>query len=128
MYPKYTLSTENGEFLLNAKKKAYNKLSNYLISMEEGVFEKKRDSFIGKLRATTGKIKYVIYDDGESSKDFFKNANISRYRLRKELAAIMYSHKINKNTEVQMKDFLNTTVVIPFVNTNYKAVEFKPIK
>lgn len=95
LYPKYTLLSDDGiripshivigSFILNAKKKAYNKSSNYLISMAEGEFEKEKESYIGKLRSLSGKSKYIIYDDGESASDFFKNANISRFKVRSEL-------------------------------------------
>ena len=51
LYPKYTLLVDStNEFVLNAKKRAGNKLSNYLISMNEGEFDKKKDSYIAKLR------------------------------------------------------------------------------
>lgn len=42
LYPKYVLSVHpTGEFLLNAKKRAANKQSNYLLSTKEGEFERK---------------------------------------------------------------------------------------
>ena len=127
LYPKYIMTTEKSQFLLNAKKKAYNKTSNYMISMESNKFDKKHDSYLGKLRAISGKIKYVIYDDGESTKDFFNHNNISQSKLRNELGAIMYSHKVNTNNEVSMSDFLNTTLVIPSVNQHDNSVQFKPL-
>jgi hypothetical protein len=42
LYPKYSLVIEGcEEFLLNAKKRAGNKKSNYLISLKEGEFDRK---------------------------------------------------------------------------------------
>jgi hypothetical protein len=70
MYPKYVLMNELGtEFILNAKKRAGNKQSNFLISCKEGQFERKKESFVAKLRAVGSKNRYLIYDNGE---DFYK--------------------------------------------------------
>ena len=80
-YPKYILKTEHtGEFILNAKKRIGNKKSNYIITMKEGEFDKKKDSFIGKLRLLVAN-KYVIYDNGEN---FERNMYASRFKLRNE--------------------------------------------
>jgi hypothetical protein len=83
LYPKYSLLlADSGEFILNAKRRAGNKLSNYLISSKEGEFERKKESFMAKLRACTSKSMYTIYDSGEN---FQKNVNISRNNIRNEL-------------------------------------------
>lgn len=50
-YPKYTMILEStGEFIMNAKKRAGNRKSNYIVSIKEGEYEKKKESFIAKLR------------------------------------------------------------------------------
>ena len=50
-FPKYTLILEStGEFIMNAKKRTGNMNSNYLVSYKEDEFDKKKESFIGKLR------------------------------------------------------------------------------
>lgn len=83
LYPKYLLQfSGTGEFLLNAKKRAGNKLSNYLISSAEGEFDRKKPSFISKLRATEGKKKYLVFDSGEN---FFKNSSVARSKIRNEI-------------------------------------------
>lgn len=83
MYPKYVLMNELGtEFILNAKKRAGNKQSNFLISSKEGQFDRKKKSFVAKLRAIGSKSKYLIYDNGEN---FDKNPNVPRNKLRSEL-------------------------------------------
>lgn len=63
-------------------KRAVNKLSNYLISIKEGEFDRKKESFISKVRAVKNKSQYVIYDNGEN---FQRNTNVSRFNLRNEL-------------------------------------------
>lgn len=83
IYPKYSLFLgSNNEFLLNSKKMVGNKTSNYLISMKEGEFNKKKDSFIAKLRSQESKNKYIIFDNG---KNFKKNLIISRNKIRNEI-------------------------------------------
>ena len=80
-YPKYTLVLEStGEFILNAKKQSGNRKSNYHISTKEGEFDKKKESFIGKLRLKD-KNKYVIYDNGVNNE---QNMNARLNELRKE--------------------------------------------
>jgi hypothetical protein len=67
LYPKYVLMNELcTDFILNAKKRAGNKQSNFLISSKEGQFDRKKESFVAKLRAVGSKSKYIIFDNGEN--------------------------------------------------------------
>lgn len=49
-----------------AKKRAFNKTANYLISLEKNKKERESDSCLGKLRANSDGDKYVLYDNGEN--------------------------------------------------------------
>jgi hypothetical protein len=49
-----------------AKKRAFNKTANYLISMEKNKNIRESESCIGKLRANPEGDKYVLYDAGEN--------------------------------------------------------------
>lgn len=52
--------------MLYAKKRAFNKTANYLISMEKNKTDRENDVCIGKLRANPEGDKYVLYDAGEN--------------------------------------------------------------
>jgi len=52
--------------MLYAKKRAFNKTANYLISMEKNKKTRSNDVCLGKLRANTEGDKYVLYDNGEN--------------------------------------------------------------
>ena len=62
------------------RKGSETKNSNYIISMKEGEFDKKKDSYIGKLRLLFSN-KYIIYDNGYN---FEQNMYVSRFKLRNE--------------------------------------------
>lgn len=126
LFPKYTLvldSTE--EFILNAKKRAGNKLSNYLISTSENEFDKTKESFVAKLRACQGKYKYIIYNNGEN---FFRNTNVGYSKLRNELGAIIFKNRQKKLANMTMKDFDNLLMCIPAVDITGNQTQFKPYR
>lgn len=52
--------------MLYAKKRAFNKTANYLISMEKNKTTRSNDVCLGKLRANPEGDKYVLYDNGEN--------------------------------------------------------------
>lgn len=52
--------------MLYAKKRAFNKTANYLISMEKNKKSRNNDVCLGKLRANPEGDKYVLYDNGEN--------------------------------------------------------------
>jgi len=52
--------------VLYAKKRAFNKTANYLISMEKNKTTRANDVCVGKLRANSEGDKYVLYDSGEN--------------------------------------------------------------
>lgn len=64
---------------MRRKESVINK-SNYMVSMKEGEFDKKKDSFVAKLRLLYAN-KYMLYDSGEN---FERNMYASRFKLRNE--------------------------------------------
>jgi hypothetical protein len=52
--------------VLYAKKRSFNKTSNYLISLEKNKTNRESDVCLGKLRANTEGDKYFLYDHGEN--------------------------------------------------------------
>lgn len=130
-YPKYILKTEHtDEFVLNAKKRIGNKKSNYMISMKDGEFDKKKDSFIAKLRLLYSN-KYMLYDSGEN---FERNMYASRFKLRNEYGyeAIviyieeLYSKETQRNHSRLMSkkkkwllELLMSTMLETYMNSNH---------
>ena len=70
MHPSYYLYLEKNQggrvLILYAKKRAFNKTANYLISMEKNKKDRNNDTCIGKLRANPEGDKYILYDHGEN--------------------------------------------------------------
>lgn len=70
LHPSYYLYLEKiggGKVqVLYAKKRAFNKTANYLISMDKNTKERVKDSCLGKLRANPQGDMYVLYDNGEN--------------------------------------------------------------
>ncbi|CAI2361301.1 unnamed protein product [Moneuplotes crassus] len=125
LYPKYYLHfTSSNEFLVNAKKRPGNKLSNYLISSKQGEFERKKSSFISKLRAQEGKKKYLIFNNGEN---FKSNAIISRSKIRNEIGAIHFKKRLMTSHSNNRDNFDDMIVGIPKVDVANNIVEFKPL-
>jgi len=52
--------------ILYGKKRLFNKLANYLISMDENCNERDSENCIGKLRAVDSNDKFCLYDNGEN--------------------------------------------------------------
>lgn len=69
LWPKYTLHLSDGStFLLSAKKRAANKTSNYLISMDPDNMNKTSSSYLGKLRSNFLGTEFYIYNEGTKAK------------------------------------------------------------
>lgn len=70
LHPSYYIFLEKNTggrvLMLYAKKRAFNKTANYLISMEKNKTDRDNDICIGKLRANPEGDKYVLYDSGEN--------------------------------------------------------------
>lgn len=70
IHPSFYLYLEKNSggkvLVLYGKKRAFNKTSNYLISMEKNKKERGSDVCVGKLRSNSEGEKYVLYDNGEN--------------------------------------------------------------
>jgi len=103
---------------MNAKKKVANKTSNYLISIEEGLFNKNSFSFIGKIRSNHSKSKYLIYDNGEN---FEKNKFANPDQGRCELGYVAYIDGKNKTPGMR-----NLEYIIPNLDMDDNPIKFQP--
>ena len=87
----YLEKNQGGRVLiLYAKKRAFNKTSNYLISMEKNKKDRNNDTCLGKLRANPEGDKYVLYDNGEN---FSKVHQFSLDKIRNEHGVFMYRYE-----------------------------------
>lgn len=76
--------------ILYAKKRAFNKTANYLISMDKNKSSRSSDLCLGKLRANPEGDKYVLYDSGEN---FTKAQNMVPERIRNEHGYFTYRYE-----------------------------------
>ena len=76
--------------VLYAKKRAFNKTANYLISMEKNSNQRDSELCIGKLRANPEGDKYVLYDAGEN---FTKVSQYPIDKIRNEHGAFLYRYE-----------------------------------
>ena len=66
-WPKYTLSlSSTNQFLLTGKKRAGNKTSNYMISMDQEKVGKNGTGFLGKVRSNFLGTEFSLYDHGKN--------------------------------------------------------------
>lgn len=87
LFPKYFMQTSEGlNFLLAGKKRAGNRTSNYMVTMNQKDFNTKSQSFIGKVRSNFLGTEFLIYDSGLNPKR--KGANPSN--IRSELGVVFY--------------------------------------
>lgn len=76
--------------MLYAKKRAFNKTANYLISMEKNKTDRDNDICIGKLRANPEGDKYVLYDSGEN---YTKVHQYPLDKIRNEHGVFIYRYE-----------------------------------
>ena len=66
-WPKYTLSlSSTNQFLLTGKKRAGNKTSNYMITMDQEKANKQGSGYLGKVRSNFLGTEFTIYDSGQN--------------------------------------------------------------
>lgn len=122
MFPAYSLHLKEGEvFLLAGKKRAGNRTSNYLITMDKRDLNRDSDAFLGKVRSNYFGTEFVAFDDGESPDK--KTRPEDRAKLRRELAVITYAPNVLAGRGPR-----KMKVVVPRVGSDNKAVAFQPIK
>jgi hypothetical protein len=76
--------------VLYAKKRAFNKTANYLISMEKNKKARGNDVCLGKLRATPEGDRYILYNNGENPK---KLQSTFADKVREEHGVYMYRYE-----------------------------------
>ena len=81
---------EGDRFLLAGKKRAKNRTSNYLISMDKNDLSRNSGSYLGKLRSNFIGTEFVIYDKGVNPKDANTDALRGGNTVREELGCCMY--------------------------------------
>ena len=85
LYPEYSLFMKEGDrFLLAGKKRAKNRTSNYLVSMDKGDLSRSSGSYLGKLRSNFIGTEFVVYDGGINPKD----ANSDALQVRTHTVSI----------------------------------------
>ena len=87
LFPKYYMSiSEQLTFLLAGKKRAGNRTSNYMITMNQKDFNTKSPAFLAKVRSNFLGTEFMMYDNGLNPKR--KGANPTNVRM--ELGAALY--------------------------------------
>ena len=74
---------------MSAKKKSYNKTSNYYISLNQSDPCKKDNNFVGKVRSNFMGSEFNIYDNGQNPQ---KASNFDQ--VRKQLGVVMFETNI----------------------------------
>lgn len=98
LFPKYTLESDSGIFLITAKKQKHNKTSNYQISMSktETLIGKETESSLGKLRSNFLGLEFIAYGTGLNPKKIDPTMQqVHAIQLaRQELIAVQYSSSL----------------------------------
>lgn len=91
LHPSYYLFLEKPSGghvqVLYAKKRSFNKTSNYLISIEKNKTNRESDICLGKLRANNEGDKYILYDGGEN---YSKVTKFTLDKIRNEWGIFIY--------------------------------------
>lgn len=94
LHPSYSMFVERlggGKLhILYAKKRAFNKTSNYLISLERNNKDRGNDNCLGKLRANVEGDVYVLYDNGEN---YTKTGKVPDSAIRKEYGVYLFKYE-----------------------------------
>ena len=76
--------------LMYGQKRKFNKVPNYLITLDKNFKDREDDKCLGKLRAVGGRDKFILYDNGEN---FTKLQNYAISQLRIEQAVFLYRYE-----------------------------------
>lgn len=80
------------KYLMSGKKAAFNKTSNYVVSMDRSDFSKDKSNYLGKCRSNFLGTEFTLYDDGVNPKKVKANQQV-----RKELGGVFYESNIMGN-------------------------------
>jgi len=117
LYPKYTLETDDGVFLMTAKKQPQNKTSNYSITMSKTETGKDPEVFLGKLRSDFLGVEFVAYGPGMNPAKIDKKLppGAAFQQTRQELAAVQYTSSLSGAKKTAPRKM---TAIIPRVQPN----------
>lgn len=98
LFPKYTLESDAGVFIMTAKKQKHNKTSNYAISMsrEDPGTVRDAECYLGKLRSNFLGLEFTGYGSGLNPKKIDSSMSPAHaiQLARQELVAIQYSSSL----------------------------------
>ena len=118
-YPKYFMHLSDGyTFLLAGKKRANNKTSNYLISMNQKEMATKSPAYLGKVRSNFLGTEFILYNTGLNP----SKKNATRENAREELGVVLYQSNI-----LGTKGPRKMRVLIPMVNSSGEPLQWKPM-
>jgi len=122
LYPKYTLETDSGTFLMTAKKQKHNKTSNYNICASKTENSKDSDTWLGKLRSNFLGLEFVAFGTGLNPKkiDMSMGAAHALQLARQELCGIQYSSSLWGGTKPRGPRKM--TAVIPRVQRGERLI------
>jgi tubby-related protein 1 len=110
--------TDNDRFLLAGTKRAANKTSNYLVSMDKRDLARDSAAFLGKVRANFLGTEFQLYDDGESP-----DARDKSGALRQELGVVCFTPNVMGSRGPR-----KMRVAIPKVSADGRVTAFRPAK
>lgn len=118
-YPKYFMHLSDGyTFLLAGKKRANNKTSNYLMSMNQKEMTTKSPAYLGKVRSNFLGTEFIIYNTGLNP----SKKSATRDNSREELGVVLYQSNI-----LGTKGPRKMRVLIPVVNSSGEQLQWKPM-
>ena len=118
-YPKYFMHLSDGyTFLLAGKKRANNKTSNYLMSMNQKEMTTKSPAYLGKVRSNFLGTEFIIFDTGLNP----SKKSATRDNSREELGVVLYQSNI-----LGTKGPRKMRVLIPVVNSTGEQLQWKPM-
>eukprot|EP01006_Ploeotia_vitrea_P033904 TRINITY_DN65658_c11_g2_i1.p1 TRINITY_DN65658_c11_g2~~TRINITY_DN65658_c11_g2_i1.p1 ORF type:complete len:648 (+),score=2.35 TRINITY_DN65658_c11_g2_i1:28-1971(+) len=124
LHPIYTLYLKEGDrMLLQSKKRANNKTSNYIITMTEKDFNRSSINYLGKLRSNFVGTEFQVYDNGVAPRDGKEEEEQTggvNTNPRKELAGIMYAPNVMGSRGPRKMQ-----VAVPAVDAHDRAVTWK---
>ena len=130
LYPSFTLYIEkpygNKVTVLYAKKRAFNKTANFLISMSKSNGSRESNQAVGKLRALETNDKYVLYDNGEN---YSKLSTFKMSQVRTEQGYFMYRYEPCNVGNIRKMVIVMPSVqpqLAPQAMTKYEQIADKP--
>jgi tubby-related protein 1 len=128
LFPKYTLESDSGIFLMTAKKQKHNKTSNYAITMSKTESGKESEAFLGKLRSNFLGLEFMAYGTGLNPKNI--DPSMSRVHqmqsARQEMVAVQYSSSLWGGTKPRGPRKMSA--VIPRVQPNGERLICRPLQ